>query len=520
MVYLNKRHGGFMDVLPPDFYAKLWVRAPTGFAVLQGEELRVILANPAVCAMLGLDREVEGELVETLLPQARLSTLEHIRSVIRSGRPSILHEFESPVLTTAEGAPTYWDLDCQPLDWDGDGAIDSVLLLIQDVTMHVSLRRQAERRAQEAEAARAQLAEREAMLQLALDAAAVGAWEYEFATGLMRYSASRSILYGLESEETVADVNVFLSRMHREDCEQLLNAFAEALQSRLDEVRHQFRVLRPDGARHVSMRARIIRDAAGAPLRAVGVDVDLTAEHAQQERLESFARTVAHDLRSPLRTISGFTELLARSARDRLEPSELDCLAYMQSGVQQLDALVEGVLAYASSADVELHQERVDLNAVLAEVVASLGAAIAEADAQIEQETLPVIMGHRVLLTQLLQNLLANAVKFRAERPLKVAIGAARGDGEWVVSIRDNGLGIPQEQQAALFTEFARADSSKSVPGLGLGLALAQKAAARHGGRVWVESTPGVGSTFFLALPEASTHEREHLLIEAEEGVV
>jgi signal transduction histidine kinase len=501
-----------MDIPMPrpaqDVYATLFDRAPMAVAVLQGEQLRVLYANPTAAAVLGFGGELAGAIAGSVDAGLR----GRVRQVLRSGEPMVVREFRGAATAKADGAVSYWDADCVPIDWAGDGRADAVLLMARDVTVQCELRDQAELRAREAERARAtlaererQLAEREEMLRLALEAAQVAAWEYNYETRTIRYVARRERLHRVSDPDYSTTLEDVLDHVHPDDRDALVAAFQQAVEDGQEDLQHEFRGIGAKGeVLWMSSRAHIERDERGRTKRILGVDVDVTAEHTVRERLEQFARTAAHDLRSPLQTIQSFGELLARGGRERLNDNDRDYLRHILDAAKRMDVLIEGLLAHAYAAHANLQREPVDLDGVLDEVLSALKGVIDAAGTVVTRDPLPVVRGHRVLLSQALQNLISNALKFRDESPLQIHVGAQAGDAEWIVSVRDNGLGIPPERQQGLFEAFTRAHAERGVPGLGLGLALVREAVQQHGGRVWLESAPGQGTTFYFSLPIVS----------------
>lgn len=355
--------------------------------------------------------------------------------------------------------------------------------------------------------ARARLAEREALLQLALEVGEMGAWEYDPHTSTVRYSGSLARIAGLPHGDHTS-IEQFLGAIHPDDRtrvrEQVDAALAE--HGALD-VEH--RVLRPDGKIvWVIMRAQVLNAETPGEQRLTGVTIDVTQEHELRERLErsnsalrGFARSVAHDLKTPLSAMMGYGQILERTLRDRLNPSEHDKLRFMLSSGQQLGELIDGILAY-SHAIHEPVRVRVDLEQALAQAAQRLRLEIELSAAELTHDPLPAVEGNPALLTQILQNLIGNALKYRdRSRTLRIHVGVAQDPSGWVIHVRDNGIGIDPAHHARLFEAFERAHAEDSYAGLGLGLALVRDAVAHHGGRVWLHSAPGHGSTFSFSLP-------------------
>jgi PAS domain S-box-containing protein len=248
----------------------------------------------------------------------------------------------------------------------------------------------------------------------------------------------------------------------------------------------------------------------------VGRDVSerLAMEHELAQRanrlqdtnaeLQDFAYTASHDLSEPLRMVASFLGLLERRSVDDLDEKGREYLRQASDGAVRMRNLIDDLLAYSRVANEEPRREQVDLQALVDGVLKVLGPAIAETGATVEVGKLPTLEAESTQLGQLLQNLIGNAVKFHeAGRPPNVHVGARRTMGGCVVSVTDDGIGIDEADQERIFAMFTRLHGRDAYAGTGIGLAICRRIAERHGGRVYVESTPGQGSTFHTLLPDA-----------------
>lgn len=227
-------------------------------------------------------------------------------------------------------------------------------------------------------------------------------------------------------------------------------------------------------------------------------------EHTNTE-LQEFAYIASHDLAEPLRMITSYLELLQRRYGGQLDETADEFIGYAVGGAERMKALIDDLLAYSRVGSHEMERVEVDVSDVLHPVLQSLERAIEEADARVEPaEPLAPVCCDTTQLGQLLQNLVANAVKFgAADRPPVVTVAAVL-DGEGVrVSVTDNGIGIARAQQERIFKMFSRLHGRDEYEGTGIGLALCRRIAERHGGRIWVESEQGAGSSFHVWLPNA-----------------
>lgn len=215
--------------------------------------------------------------------------------------------------------------------------------------------------------------------------------------------------------------------------------------------------------------------------------------------LEDYAKRVAHDLQAPLRMVSAYTRMIARKPQEA-EAGEL--LASAEEGMQRMERLIRHLLDYARIDATPAPMEAVQTKAVLEHALADLKLAIQESGAKVTHDAMPTVQGDATQLTEVFQNLVGNALKYRGDSKPKIHVGAELRAGEWRFSVRDNGAGIPPDQLRRLFRPLERMTRNGIEPGTGLGLAIARKIIERHGGRIWAESEIGRGATFYFTLPE------------------
>lgn len=219
------------------------------------------------------------------------------------------------------------------------------------------------------------------------------------------------------------------------------------------------------------------------------------------QELQRFAYIASHDLQTPLRSISGFVQLLQQHYGGELDERADTWIRLVIDNTQRLQILIQELLTYARADYQGIPFKPVDFGELVEEVLEAMATPIRETGAEVTRDALPVVMGDRIQLSQVLQNLLDNAIKYHGEEPPRIHIGAARQDGEWAFSVRDNGIGIHPKYHGRIFELFRRLHTQQAYPGTGIGLAICRKIVHRHGGRIWVESEPGKGSTFRFALP-------------------
>lgn len=216
--------------------------------------------------------------------------------------------------------------------------------------------------------------------------------------------------------------------------------------------------------------------------------------------LEEFAYVASHDLQSPLRKVAGFAELLRESCGGKLGAEADEYVGFVVAGTRRMQRLIEDLLTYSRVGSRQLVCSRVDIAEVLREVLSDLEEVRRQAGARVEVGPLPVLVADRLQMGQLFQNLLTNALKFRAKEPLVVRIGAELRGECWLFSVSDNGIGMEKQYLDQIFKMFRRLHVVGAYEGTGIGLAITRKIVERHGGTIWAESRPGEGSTFRFTL--------------------
>ncbi len=216
--------------------------------------------------------------------------------------------------------------------------------------------------------------------------------------------------------------------------------------------------------------------------------------------MEQFAHVASHDLQEPLRMVTGYLQLIDRRYADRLDANGKEFIGFAVDGAKRMKALIRDLLEFSRTGTHAASFRRIDSGSIVDNAVANLKTAIDESAAKITIDPLPTIVGDPVLLTQVFQNLIANAIKFKKSNGPCVHISAQREGTEWIYSVRDNGIGMESRHLDRIFLIFERLHSIEEYSGSGIGLAITRKIVERHQGRIWVDSQPGAGSTFFFSL--------------------
>ena len=220
------------------------------------------------------------------------------------------------------------------------------------------------------------------------------------------------------------------------------------------------------------------------------------------EELELFAYVASHDLQEPLRMVTSYMQLLEKRYAGQLDNDAKEFIDFAVDGADRMHVMINDLLTLSRVGTRGKPFKPVDSGKILDQAIADLGVAIGESGAEVTHGPLPHVMADPGQLAQLFMNLLGNAIKFRGDDAPSIHVSADKKDGEWVFSVRDNGIGIDSRYAAKIFVIFQRLHGRKSYPGTGIGLAVCKKIVERHGGRIWVDSEPGKGSRFYFSMPE------------------
>ena len=218
--------------------------------------------------------------------------------------------------------------------------------------------------------------------------------------------------------------------------------------------------------------------------------------------LEQFAYVASHDLQEPLRMVASYTQLIAKRYRGRLDPDADDFIGYVVDGALRMQRLINDLLAFSRVGTRGKAFALTSLESAMQRAVANLASAIEESGADVSWSELPTLPADDTQAVLLFQNLMGNAIKFHGTARPRVRVEARKEGAEWLFSVADNGIGIDLQYAERIFVIFQRLHPASEFPGTGIGLAICKKVVERHGGRIWLESIPGGGSTFHFTLPE------------------
>lgn len=295
---------------------------------------------------------------------------------------------------------------------------------------------------------------------------------------------------------------LFISKRVQEfsDVETLINKSKEDIE--------EFSVQRKDGSVFsVEVSSSAITDKEGNTKGRMTSFMDIT-ERKQAEQdlkrsnkgLEQFAYVASHDLQEPLRMVSSYTQLLAKRYSDKLDQDAQEFIHFAVDGANRMQSLIQDLLAYSRVGSRGQSLESTDCNSALGQALVDLRTAINESNALVTNDELPVLLADKTQLSQLFQNLLSNSIKFQGDEAPRIHIKAEQKNGEYLFSVRDNGIGIDPEYHEKIFVIFQRLHKKDAYSGNGIGLSICEQIVKRHGGQIWLESASGQGSTFYFTL--------------------
>jgi PAS domain S-box-containing protein len=355
------------------------------------------------------------------------------------------------------------------------------------------------------------LRDSEARMNIALEAGEMGAWEWNLEDGKVTWSPQLEAIHGLAPGTFGGSLEDFPRDMHPEDRPRVLEAITAAVSSGND-YRVEYRILRPDGSiGWLEARGRLM----SGPRRMVGVCQDISDRKKTEEALirqaellersnadlREFAYIASHDLQEPLRNVSTFTQLLAKRYTGQLDSDADTFIKYIVDSAVRMTQLIRDLLAYSQV----IHSEddgvqEVALRETVDWALANLRSSIEESGAIVQTDTLPTVRCDQSQIAQVFQNLISNAIKYRSAEAPRIHITSQRDETGWILSVRDNGIGISPAYHEKVFGVFRRLHGS-DYAGTGIGLAICKKIVEKHGGRIWVESEAGQGSAFKFSLP-------------------
>lgn len=352
-------------------------------------------------------------------------------------------------------------------------------------------------------------------LELALENASIGNWDWDRKTGLMTVDSLLAEMFGLGRDKKTIAFSDFEGIILSDDIPKIRRDFREAIENEtpLESI---FRIKdKEEKVNYLSAKAFINYDPDHKPLGLTGVCIDTTRIYESSERaliklntdlsqsnkeLQNFAYIASHDLQEPLRMVTSFVQLLEKQYGEILDEKAHEYINFAVQGAKRMYELLNSLLTYSRIRTRENAYEEIDMNDLVKKVMDNLQIIINEKNVRIEVKELPTIMADGNQMIQLFQNLIDNSIKFSKKNPF-ITISAKRDHDFYTFSVKDRGIGINPEYFERIFRIFQRLHTVEEYSGTGVGLAICKSIVERHGGKIWPESAPGKGTTFFFTLP-------------------
>jgi PAS domain S-box-containing protein len=445
-------------------------------------------------------QEMVGKPIFTLAPDSERERTSKLLEEVKSGRKVAHYEAQR---IKKDGAKIDILVTLSPIK-NVDGEITGISAIVRDITE----RKKAERA----------LAESEERLNATIKSSPDSIISSDLNLDIISCNQASMDMYGASSSEELIGLNA-LELVDPKDRPKLREAAKIAL-SEERSVTLELNSVTLDGKKvfPVEISGNSIRDAEGNPTGFVAITKDITErKNAEKERetligelersnqeLQQFAYIASHDLQEPLRTISSFTQLLARRYKGQIDKDADEFIDFIVDGTNRMQAMIKDLLKYSRVQTRGEEFRPTDVQNALDQALFNLKVTIDENNAEITHDKLPTVIADEKQLIQLFQNLIGNAIKFKKpDEPPKIHILSRKDEEneEHIFGVSDNGIGMDQQYAGRIFELFQRLHTRDEYKGTGIGLAVAKKIVERHGGHIWVESEPGAGSTFYFTIP-------------------
>ena len=445
-------------------------------------------------------REMIGKHISKLIPASQWENISKCMEEVKNGRKVAHYEAQR---TKKDGTGIDILITLSPIK-NVDGEITGISIIARDITE----RKKAEKA----------LIESEEKLNTTIESSPDSIIASDLDLNITSCNQATVNIYGASSSDELIGLNA-LDLIDSKDRQKLMEATKIALIEK-KSVTLELNSVTIDGKKvfPVEISGNSIRNAEGDPVGFVAITKDITErKNAEKERetligelersnqeLQQFAYIASHDLQEPLRTISSFTQLLARRYKGQIDKDADEFIDFIVDGTNRMQAMIKDLLKYSRVQTRGEEFKPTDVQKALDKALFNLKVTIDENNAKITHDELPVVTADEKQLIQLFQNLIGNAIKFKKEDEApKIHILSKKDEenNEYILGVSDNGIGMDQQYAGRIFELFQRLHTRDEYKGTGIGLAVAKKIVERHGGRIWVESEPGRGSTFYFTIP-------------------
>jgi PAS domain S-box-containing protein len=440
--------------------------------------------------------EVLGQKLDILFP---VQSLSESKAKIKLSLTENWQTIEIPILTKNKEVKTVLWNSANVLDTDNKTVL-STIAQGHDITRRIE--------------AEHELLKSKERLDLALENGQIGIWEWNIKTNSFDYDRRMERIFSFNNDVVSLKFDDFVNYIHEEDISHFKRSIELALDQNtpLDTV---FRTRpRNNGFSYISVKALVQEDNYGKPVQMSGVCFDISEMKKGAEKalfnlnedlvrsnmeLEQFAYVASHDLQEPLRMVSSFTQLLSQRYKDKLDADANEFIKYAVDGAMRMQTLINDLLEYSRVGTRGKNPASIDMHTILGQAIINLSVRIKEKNAMITNDDLPVVFADSRQMLQLLQNLIANAIKFCTSSP-RVHISSKEEPDQFVFSVADNGIGIEPQYYNRIFQIFQRLHGRDEYGGTGIGLAICRRIVERHGGKIWLESKPGEGTIFYFSI--------------------
>ena len=477
--------------LSQENFARAFESNPAALAITRKSDGKFINVNDSYTSILGYSKaEIIGRNVTELSIYVNPNEREQLLRALTEQGKVVNHE-----LTVRSKSREHRELlvSMEPTLYDTEKCILSTFIDITDrKRMEHELRTSEER------------------LRLSLKAANQGLYDLNVQTGEAIVNDEYALMLGYNPADFHETNNFWIERLHPDDQEITAQAYKNYVEGRLPDYRVEFRQRTRSGEwKWILSLGKLVQwDEHGQPLRMLGTHTDINSRKLMENELrrsnaelEQFAYVASHDLQEPLRAVAGMVQLLQKRYQGQLDERADEYIGHAVEAAGRMQALIQALLTYSRVERRNQPIEAVDAGNCLRAAIKNLDVSIRENHAVITIGELPTVHADAVQLIQLFQNLIGNGIKFRGEREPQIHISATKLKDAWRFSVQDNGIGIESRYYERIFQIFQRLHTRREYSGTGIGLALCKKIIERHGGRIWVESEPGRGSTFHFTLP-------------------
>jgi PAS domain S-box-containing protein len=347
-------------------------------------------------------------------------------------------------------------------------------------------------------------------------------YEWDIANQVTYWGEGYATLFGHYRTEDPMPMSTWLDNIHPDEKDSLVALMAEIYEKRPSSLTREMRFKCADGSyKTVLDKFGIIYDADQKPVKIIGAMHDITQRKENElavaelnnqlnvranelvtsnQELERFAYVASHDLQEPLRMVSSFLQLLQKKYKDQLDQTATQYIDFAVDGAERMKRLILDLLEYSRVGTNKDVLTETNVGEIVNQVLKNYDTKITERDAVIRTQLLPTVMANRMQITQLIQNLVGNALKYNTAFVPEIEIGCEEKEEFWQFHVSDNGIGIDKKFFEKVFIIFQRLHNKKQFSGTGIGLAICKKIVERHKGNIWIESTPGKGSTFFFTI--------------------